>query len=47
MRPFEPGFHTLVWDGRDGGGRPAASGLYLVRLRVDAFQQTRKLVLLR
>ncbi|MEZ4385979.1 MAG: M14 family zinc carboxypeptidase [Candidatus Krumholzibacteriia bacterium] len=27
----DAGTRTLVWDGRDSGGRPAASGVYLVR----------------
>ena len=44
---LEPGFHALVWDGIDGQGRAAASGMYLVHMQVDAFEQTRKLLLLR
>jgi ferredoxin len=29
------GPHTVRWDGRDGAGRPVASGRYLVRATVD------------
>jgi len=29
---FGAGRHAIEWDGRDEGGRPAAPGLYLVRL---------------
>jgi alpha-tubulin suppressor-like RCC1 family protein len=30
------GLHTAVWDGRDNGGRDAASGLYLLRVEGPA-----------
>lgn len=41
------GAYTEMWDGRDGGGRPAASGVYLVRLRAGAEQAVRKIVVRR
>ena len=44
---WSPGFHSVVWDGRDGAGRSVGSGAYLVRLRAGDFRQTRKLLLLR
>jgi len=44
---WSPGFHSVVWDGRDGVGRSVGSGAYLVRLRAGDFRQTRKLLLLR
>ena len=44
---MEPGFHALVWDGRDGSGRASASGVYLVRLQAGSFSQSRKIILLR
>ncbi len=36
---------SLVWDGRDNGGRPAASGTYLARLRSGGVTATHKMVL--
>jgi hypothetical protein len=41
------GEHEFRWDGTDDGGRPAPSGLYLVRLAVNGTSQVRRLVLLR
>ena len=46
------GEHAVRWDGRDLGGRPAASGVYFYRLQIlDAADQsvilTRKMTLLR
>ena len=38
----------IHWDGRDGEGQPAASGVYFYVLRVDdGFSNTKKMVLLR
>lgn len=34
-RTFPAGEHALDWDGRDGQGAPAASGLYITRLVVS------------
>ena len=41
------GYHALVWDGDDRRGGPAASGVYLCRLRAGPTVMTRRLVLLR
>ena len=41
------GTHTVVWDGRDGSGRPCASGIYLSRAGSGREIDSRKLVLLR
>jgi len=43
----EDGVHEVVWDGRDDRGYEVASGVYLCRLTVGTFAQTRKLVVLR
>ena len=42
-----PGYYELIWDGRDGGGRRLASGLYLARLLGEQLVETRKLLLIR
>jgi len=52
VRTFAPaslpaGRTTLVWDGRDGSGRAAASGLYHVRVHAAGLELARKIMLLR
>jgi hypothetical protein len=42
----ETGYYTVTWDGRDKSGERVASGVYLCRLNVGEFSQTRKMVLL-
>jgi hypothetical protein len=46
-RIFAPGEHTLSWNGRDDDGRPAASGVYWIRLGGSTQKASEKLVLLR
>ena len=41
------GAHRARWDGRDGEGRPAATGVYLVRLEAGDRKRTRRMLLLR
>ncbi|MBN1504383.1 MAG: hypothetical protein JW952_04895, partial [Candidatus Eisenbacteria bacterium] len=43
----EPGTYCEVWDGRDGGGSPLPSGVYVCRLEAGRFEATSKTVLLR
>ncbi len=44
---FNPGYHKLAWDGRDGSGRPCVSGIYLLRLTSPSRICSSKLVLLK
>jgi hypothetical protein len=44
---MEAGSHRAVWDGRTDAGRPAASGVYVVRLEADRFLAARRALLLR
>ena len=42
--PWEPGLHEIRWDGRDLGGRKAASGVYFVRLDASGRTWTHKVL---
>ena len=44
-RPLTAGEHGLHWDGRDGTGRPAVSGVYLYRVRAGHAALTGRMVL--
>ncbi len=44
---FEAGDHGAAWDGRDRGGRDAASGTYYARLTVEGRASTTALALVR
>ena len=41
------GRYSAVWDGRDGGGRPVASGVYFYRISMPDFSERRRMVLLK
>lgn len=41
------GVHPIAWDGRDGRGRPAAAGVYLVRGEFGDARWTRRVLLTR
>ena len=42
-----PGFYNVTWDGKDNGGRPVSSGIYLIRMEANAFVQIQKMLLLK
>jgi len=44
-----PGRYSILWDGKDSGGNPVASGVYICRLAVgkQRVEKVRKMVLLR
>lgn len=42
-----PGPHRLEWDGTTDSGRQAASGIYMVRTRLDGFESVRKVLRVR
>ncbi|MGQ0721154.1 MAG: FlgD immunoglobulin-like domain containing protein [Candidatus Eiseniibacteriota bacterium] len=44
---FSAGEHVTSWDGQDGSGRPAAAGVYFVRLDAGEDAATRRIVRLR
>ncbi len=41
------GEHVAVWDGRDGNGAAAASGIYYYKIEAGDFMATRKMVLVK
>ncbi|MFQ5753320.1 MAG: FlgD immunoglobulin-like domain containing protein, partial [bacterium] len=41
-----PGRYTVTWNGRHDNGMPAASGLYLFKIKAGEFQKVMKMVLL-
>ena len=47
MDGWNPGFHRVMWDGRDGEGRPVARGVYLVQFDAGKTVSTQKVMLLR
>lgn len=45
--PQEPGFHTVLWDGKDEIGKSVSSGVYFYKLTTGNLSQTKKMLLLR
>ena len=43
----EPGYYTVTWDGKDGSGAIAASGIYFYRLTAGSFSAARNMVLMK
>ena len=44
---IEPGYHSVVWDGRSQDGRTVASGVYIYRFEAGNYSKTLKLMLLK
>ncbi|SYZ72854.1 hypothetical protein TRIP_C20969 [Candidatus Zixiibacteriota bacterium] len=41
------GFHSVTWDGRDGSGQEAATGVYFYRLKAGDFREIKKMLMLK
>ncbi|MBL7135935.1 MAG: right-handed parallel beta-helix repeat-containing protein [Candidatus Marinimicrobia bacterium] len=41
------GYHKVIWDGKDRHGNPVSSGVYIYRIKIGAFTQAKKMVLVR
>jgi len=46
-RPFNAGYHQVVWQGRDTYGNAIPSGMYFYRMVANGFSSTRKMVFLK
>jgi len=46
-RPFNAGYHQVVWQGRDTYGNAVPSGMYFYRMVANGFSSTRKMVFLK
>ncbi|MCH8839046.1 MAG: T9SS type A sorting domain-containing protein, partial [Candidatus Marinimicrobia bacterium] len=44
---LEPGFHELLWNGRDRTGRELPTGMYIVLLATPQFSKSIKMILLK
>ncbi|MBN1349054.1 T9SS type A sorting domain-containing protein [candidate division KSB1 bacterium] len=43
---LEPGIHQMQWQGDSDNGQPVSSGVYFIKLRGNAVQQFRKMILI-
>lgn len=43
---YEPGWHTVKWDGKNKHGQPVASGMYFYQLEIGTFHSVKKLILM-
>ena len=44
---MEPGYHQVVWNGRDRRGRPVPTGMYIVLMTTPQYTKSIKMVLLK
>ena len=44
---FEPGDHSVVFDGNNDSGKPVSAGIYFYRLETNNYSSTRKMVLVK
>ena len=44
---LQPGYHHLIWNGRDRSGRELATGIYIARLVTPSYTKSIKMVLLK
>jgi flagellar hook assembly protein FlgD len=41
------GFYRITWDGRDGSGKRASSGVYFCKLETEDSKEIKKIILIR
>jgi len=43
----QPGVYSVVWDGKDSQGNFVSSGLYFYKLKIEKFEETKKMILVK
>jgi len=46
-RQMQPGYHEVLWDGRNEAGMQVGSGVYYYRIEAEEFRDTKKMAMLR
>ena len=44
---LEPGYHQIIWNGRNGFGQSIASGMYFTVMKSENFNAVKKMILLK
>jgi hypothetical protein len=45
--PMEPGYHSVIWDGKDDDGKSVNSGVYIYKMTTESYHKTRRCILLK
>ena len=45
--PMQSGSHSLVWNGLDDNGTAVGAGVYFYRLNAGAFEQSRRMTIVK
>jgi flagellar hook assembly protein FlgD len=43
----QPGYYNVKWDGRDDTGKRVAAGIYIYRLKTEAFVSIKKMAVIK
>ena len=44
---LQPGYYSMVWDGRNGAGQSVGTGLYFYKVRVGGQVQVKRMTLVK